>query len=138
MKSPRGVLLSFALAAIAWGSRAEPPASHPKESPLGQPILMPPLAPRHEQRMVDNASDLAKDLAEIVGFLEQGQSYFRAYKKGTHSAEENAAMVKFLETYERERSLAKKEADLLHTWVKTRSDLEPVEEKLEDQKKASR
>lgn len=130
MKSPRGLWLSLALAAIAWGSQAEPPAS--------KPVLMPPLPPRHEQRMVDNASDLAKDLAEIVAFLEQGQSYFRAYKKGTHTAEENAAMVKFLETYERERALAKQEADLLHSWVKTRSDLEPVEEKLEDKKKAPR
>jgi hypothetical protein len=98
------------------------------------PVLMPPSPPRHEQRMLDNASDLARDLAEIVAFLEAGQSYFRAYKKGTHTREENAAMVKFLETYEKEREIAKKEAELLHTWIKTRSDLEPVEDKLDDKR----
>lgn len=126
MKPPRSVIFSLALAAVASAAQneAQPPA----------PILMPPSPPRHEQRMVDTASDLARDLTEIVAFLEQGQSYFRAYKKGSHTAEENAAMVKFLETYERERDLAKKEADLLHAWVKTRSDLEPVEEKLEKKK----
>lgn len=100
------------------------------------PTLMPPPVPRHEQRMVDNASDLARDLAEIVLFLEQGQSYFRAFKKGTHSAEENAAMLRFLEAYERERDLAKKESALLNSWVQQKSDLEPVEEKLEDKRKS--
>lgn len=99
------------------------------------PTLMPPPVPRHEQRMVDNASDLSRDLAEIVFFLEQGQSYFRAFKKGTHSAEENAAMLRFLEAYERERELAKKESALLNSWVQSKSDLEPVEERLEDKKK---
>ncbi|MBI5200463.1 MAG: hypothetical protein HY925_02655, partial [Elusimicrobia bacterium] len=82
--------------------------------------------------------DLSRDLAEIVFFLEQGQSYFRAYKRGSHSAEENAAMLKFLEAYEREREIAKKESALLNSWVQTKSDLEPVEDKLEDKKKKDR
>lgn len=90
--------------------------------------LMPPSPPRHEQRMLDNAGDLARDLAEIVAFLEQGQSYFKAFKKGTHSAQENAALVRFLETYERERDIARREVEVLGEWVKKKSELEPREE----------
>ena len=93
------------------------------------PALMPPPGPQHQQRHLDTASALARDLAEIVAFLEQGQSYFKAYKKGTHSAGENAALLRFLEAYERERAIAQREADLLLQWVKQRSDLEPADEK---------
>ncbi|MBI4349260.1 MAG: hypothetical protein HY553_20650 [Elusimicrobia bacterium] len=100
------------------------------------PVLMPPPTPRHERRMVDSASDLARDLTEVVAFLEQGQSYFRAFKKGTHTKEENAAMLRFLEAYEKEREIAKKEASLLNAWVQTKSDLEPIEDKLEGKQKS--
>ena len=124
--SPTRPLLPLAFlvlpAALAFGDMA--------------PVLMPPPVPKHEQRMVDNASDLARDLSEIVAFLEQGQSYFRAFKKGTHSSEENAAMLRFLEAFEREREIARKEAALLNTWVQQKSELEPVEEKLDDKRKA--
>ncbi len=115
------LVLCLVPAAIAFGDSA--------------PTIMPPPVPKHEQRMVDNASDLARDLADIVFFLEQGQSYFRAFKRGTHSSEENAAMLKFLEAYEREREIAKKESALLNAWVQQKSDLEPVEEKLDEKKK---
>lgn len=100
-----------------------------------KPMLMPPSSPRHEQRMVDNASDLSRDLTDIVAFLEQGQSYFRAFKKGTHFPLENAAMLRFLEAYERERDLAKKESKLLNSWVQERSELEPPVDKAEEKSK---
>lgn len=121
---PAILVVATALLSVAGHSQTPTPA------PQAPRMLMPPSPPRHEQRMVDSASDLARDLTEVVAFLEQGQAYFRAYKKGSHTTEENAAMLRFLETYEQERELAKKEAKLLNSWVQERSDLEPVEDKL--------
>ena len=87
-------------------------------------VLMPPDPPRHEQRTLDTASDLARDFAQTVAYLEMGQSYFKAYKRTTHSKVENTAMLKFLETYERERDTARREHTVLTQWVRERSDLE--------------
>ena len=87
------------------------------------PLLMPPAPPAHSQRSMETAADVSKDLHETLAFLESGQSYYKAYAKGTHSSEENKAFVKFLQDYERELETAKKEFALLQTWFKSSSEL---------------
>ena len=80
-------------------------------------ILRPPEAPAHARRNLDTAAALAQDLAEVAAYLEAGQSYYRAFQRGTHTAEENNAFLKFLETYEKEHKAAKKEIEALRNWI---------------------
>ena len=121
-------LLAAALApALIWGLAAA-------ETDHG--VIMPPEVPRHEVRVLDTASDLARDLAETVAFLESGQSYFRAFKRSSHSKIENEAMLRFLQSYDRERETAKREQTVLAQWVRERSELETTQEKLDSKKKA--
>jgi hypothetical protein len=87
------------------------------------PALLPPAPPAHAQRVLESAADASKDLAETLAFLEAGQSYYKAYAKGSHTKQENAAFVKFLQDYERERDTARKEFDLLQAWFKSSSEL---------------
>lgn len=91
---------------------------------LGAGLIKPPAPPRHATRKLDSASELAFDLQQVVTYLEYGQAFYRAYGKGTHSVEENQRFLKFLETYEAELALAKKEADTLRKWVYERGSLE--------------
>ena len=79
--------------------------------------LRPPKAPAHARRRVETATELARDLAEVVTFLEQGQAYFRAFRKGTHTLEENEELVGFLKDYDKELEIARKEVDALRSWV---------------------
>lgn len=85
--------------------------------------LMPPKVPGHEKRQLESVTDLSKDLAETAAFIEKGQGYFRAYTKGTHNSAENQEFVKFLQDYETELANAKKEIEVLQTWLQTKSDL---------------
>ena len=87
-------------------------------------LFLPPAVPGHGRRTLDTATELARDFSDVVAYLEQGQSYFRAYQKGSHSAKENAEFLRFLEAYERERETLKKEVEALRRWVKEQSDLE--------------
>ncbi len=41
--------------------------------------IVPPEPPKHERRQLTTGSELAEDLADVVGYLEAGQAYFRAY-----------------------------------------------------------
>jgi hypothetical protein len=77
----------------------------------------PPAPPAHAQRNLDTAADLSRDLAETVAYLEAGLSYFRAFTKTTHNAAENKLFVKFLDDYERELNAARKEEQVLKTWL---------------------
>jgi hypothetical protein len=86
--------------------------------------LEPPKAPAHAQRDLNTAAVLVRDLHEVVVFLEQGKAYFRAYQKSNHTPEENAKFLRFLETHEKEREIAKKEAEALKRWVFEKSGLE--------------
>jgi hypothetical protein len=64
---------------------------------------------------------VARDLAASVEYFEAGQAYYRAYAKGTHSAEENAAFVKFLEDYEKEQLNARRTHAALGQWLERKS-----------------
>jgi hypothetical protein len=70
---------------------------------------------------LDGAGEVARDLAASVEYFEAGQAYYRAYAKGTHSAEENAAFVKFLEDYEKEQLNARRTHAALGQWLERKS-----------------
>jgi|GEM_PF-6158467 hypothetical protein len=105
-------------AAVAESTAA---VAAPSQAPVGS---VPPAPPAHARRELNTAAELALDLAEVTAYLEEGQAYFKAYQKGTHSAEENTLFLKFLQEYEREREIGRKEADTLKRWSDEKSDLE--------------
>lgn len=120
------------LAAVLWGavlaasaqSPSTPTASYvPPPEPETPRLLLPPPVPAHARKSLDSPAELARDFAEVVTFLEQGQAYFRAYQKGSHTPEENKLFLAFLESHEREQAVARKEADALRKWVLEQSDL---------------
>ncbi|MDE2290658.1 MAG: hypothetical protein KGL53_01140, partial [Elusimicrobia bacterium] len=84
----------------------------------------PPPTPAHAQRSLDSPTALARDLAEVVAFLDAGQTYFRAYQKGDHSVAENQKFLAFLQDYEREYAVAKKESAALRSWVVDKGSLD--------------
>lgn len=110
--------------ALSRAQDATMPSAVPPEAPA-QPVgLVPPTPPAHARRSLDSPSDLVKDFAEVVAYLDAGQAYFRAYQKGTHSVEDNKRFLAFLESYEREYAVAKKESLALRTWVMERGSLD--------------
>jgi hypothetical protein len=92
---------------------------------LAADAMTAPKAPEREKGELVTATAVALDLAKAVAFMEQGQAYYRAYAKGTHTAEENKAFVRFAEDYDRELTTVKKELEVLRTWVEKKSDLKP-------------
>lgn len=122
------LLLSLLLAAAHAADAPKPaepqaPAAPAPEKPAEEMRFAPPAPPKRDKPSLDSASELALDLARAVSFLESGQSYFRAYSKGTHTPAENKAFVRFLEDYERELAAVKKELDVLREWVEKKSGL---------------
>jgi hypothetical protein len=84
--------------------------------------LMPPARPVRAKNSLDSAVDVAKDLLLCAEYFESGQAYYRAYTKGgTHTAEENAAFVKFLEEYEQELAVSKRVHAALGAWLEKKS-----------------
>lgn len=84
-------------------------------------LIFPPKAPARAKNSLDSAGEVARDLAASVEYFEAGQAYYRAYAKGTHTAEENAAFVKFLEEYEKEQGIAKRTHAALGLWLEKKS-----------------
>lgn len=125
-------LTALAAAALAAGlalARAQAvPASSgsvvPPETPPPAPAL--PAPPAHARRSLDSPAELARDLAEVVAYLDAGQAYFKGYQKGTHAPEENKQFLAFLEAYEKEYGVAKKEAAALKKWVDEQGSLDAV------------
>lgn len=108
------VVSSAAVTAPAAASAA--PAANASVIPL-----MPPKVPARPKGTLDTAADVARDLAVRVEYFEHGQSYYRAYTKGSHSPEENKAFVQFLEDYENELGIAKRVHTLLGVWLEKKS-----------------
>jgi hypothetical protein len=84
-------------------------------------LLLPPKIPARPKGTLDTAGEVARDLAVRVEYFENGQSYYRAYTKGSHSPEENKAFVKFLEDYENELGIAKRTHAILGVWLDKKS-----------------
>ncbi|MEQ1918391.1 MAG: hypothetical protein ABL955_04270 [Elusimicrobiota bacterium] len=83
--------------------------------------LLPPKIPARPKGTLDSAGEVARDLAVRVEYFENGQSYYRAYTKGSHSPEENKAFVQFLEDYEAELGIAKRTHAILGIWLDKKS-----------------
>ncbi|MBI3288291.1 MAG: hypothetical protein HYZ74_02095 [Elusimicrobia bacterium] len=122
--------LALFLAVSGLSARAEDPATPevavstpsaatPAEKPRGP--LMPPPLPARPKSSLDSAGDVARDLAAAVEYFEAGQSYYRAFTKGSHTPEENKAFVQFLEDYEKELAIARKTHSLLGAWLERKS-----------------
>ena len=114
---------------------AETPAQEPAQAPAAESAAPPqesagrlraPIPPEHKRRNLTTIGELARDCIEVVNYLDQGQVYFRAYQKRPHTVEENAEFLRFLETYERELEVAKKEVDALRSWVRQKGSLDSV------------
>ena len=109
-------------AAPVVSTATEKPAPVPApvaEAKPGQ--LMPPKIPSRPKGTLDTAGEVARDLAVRVQYFEDGQSYYRAYTKGSHSPEENKAFLQFLEEYENELSIAKRVHSILGVWLEKKS-----------------
>ncbi|MBI5596079.1 MAG: hypothetical protein HY928_08335 [Elusimicrobia bacterium] len=129
MSRPTLVTLACALVlsaglALSRAQDADMPSAVPPEAPAQPAGLVSPAPPAHARRSLDSPSDLVKDFAEVVSYLDAGQAYFRAYQKGTHTVEDNKRFLAFLEAYEREYAVAKKESLALRTWVMERGSLD--------------
>ena len=83
--------------------------------------MFPPKVPARPKGTLDTAADVARDLALRVEYFENGQSYYRAYTKGSHTADENKAFVQFLEEYENELAIARRVHALLGVWLEKKS-----------------
>lgn len=114
--------------AKAEAPKAEAPKTEaPKvETPKAEekPALTPPAIPERAKEL-NSASQVALDLAKTISYLEQAQVYYKAYAKGTHTAAENKAFVRFAEDYDAEVSNAKRELEVLRTWLEKKADLKP-------------
>jgi len=123
MRLPVALLFGAVLAASAQLTPMPVPSAVPPAEPELSRVLTPPAVPAHARKNLDSPAELARDFAEVVTFLEQGQAYFRAYQKGSHTPEENKLFLAFLESHEREQAVARKEADALRKWVLEQSSL---------------
>lgn len=105
--------------AVAVSTAAAPvPAA---DAPAEPRRLFPPKAPARAKNSLDGAGEVARDLAASVEYFEAGQSFYRAYAKGTHTPEENAAFVTFLEEYEKEQATARRTHAALGQWLERKS-----------------
>jgi hypothetical protein len=84
-------------------------------------VLFPPAVPARPKGTLDTASEVARDLAVRVQYFEDGQSYYRAYTKSSHTPEENKAFVKFLEEYYTELGIAKRVHSILGGWLEKKT-----------------
>ncbi|MCM2303767.1 MAG: hypothetical protein NDJ72_03645 [Elusimicrobia bacterium] len=85
--------------------------------------LLPPKIPARPKGTLDTAGEVARDLAVRVEYFENGQAYYRAYTKGSHTPEENKAFVQFLEDYENELGIAKRTHAILGVWLEKKSSI---------------
>lgn len=141
-KSSRAAFAAVLAAGILGGGVAirpslsqTPEQEAPAQTPAAEPVpalqeavgrLRAPLPPEHKRRNLTTISELARDCIEVVIYLDQGQAYFRAYQKRPHTVAENAEFLSFLETYERELEVARKEVEALRTWVRQKGSLDSV------------
>ncbi len=100
-----------------------PPTSSATAENVSVTALLPPKVPERPKGTLDTAGEVARDLAARVQYFEDGQAYYRAYTKGSHTPEENKAFVKFLEDYENELGIAKRTHAILGVWLEKKSSI---------------
>ena len=103
---------------------APPPSAGPAPVEAVKPApLLPPKVPARPKGTLDTAGEVARDLAIRVEYFENGQAYYRAYTKGTHTPEENKAFLGFLESYDAELGIAKRTHAILGLWLEKKSSI---------------
>lgn len=107
--------------AVVEAAPAPKPEAKPEPKPEPKALLLPPKVPARPKGTLDTAGEVARDLAVRVQYFEDGQSYYRAYTKGSHTPEENKAFVQFLEDYENELGIAKRVHTILGVWLDKKS-----------------
>ena len=106
------------------GSTPAPAAvESPKPVEAKPAPLLPPKIPARPKGTLATAGEVARDLAVRVEYFENGQAYYRAYTKGSHTPEENKAFVRFLEDYENELGIAKRTHAILGVWLEKKSSI---------------
>jgi hypothetical protein len=113
-----GTAVAVSSPAVVAAPKAAEPAKAVEEKPAP---LLPPRIPARPKGTLDTAGEVARDLAVRVEYFENGQAYYRAYTKGSHTPEENKAFVKFLEDYENELGIAKRTHAILGVWLDKKS-----------------
>jgi hypothetical protein len=116
------LLFLMPLMSSAHAAEAVAPAVAMSTSAAPAP-LFPPKPPARAKTSLDSAVDVARDLAAAVEYFEAGQSYYRAYTKGSHTPEENKAFIQFLQDYEKEREIARKTHAILGSWIEKKSSI---------------
>ena len=116
------LLLISPLARAAEPAVAAPAASVSVIEKKPAPLL-PPKVPARPKGTLDTAGEVARDLAARVEYFGNGQAYYRAYTKGSHTPEENKAFVQFLEDYENELGIAKRTYAILGVWLDKKSSI---------------
>ena len=101
------------------------PVQIPNPADTKSPVLLPPKVPERPKATLETAGEVSRDLAVRMEYLENGQSYYRAYTKGSHTTEENKAFVEFLADYENELSIAKRTYAILGLWLEKKAALKP-------------
>jgi hypothetical protein len=117
------LLLTAPFAAAADSVAVSTPAASAPAAETKPAPLLPPKVPARPKGTLDSAGEVARDLAARVEYFENGQSYYRAYTKGSHTPEENKAFVKFLEDYESELGIAKRTHEILGIWLEKKSSI---------------
>lgn len=112
--------LPGAVVAVSTPAVAAVPVAVPETKPAP---LLPPKVPARPKGTLDTAGEVARDLAARVEYFENGQAYYRAYTKGSHTPEENKAFVQFLEDYESELGIAKRTHAILGVWLEKKSSI---------------
>jgi hypothetical protein len=115
------LLILLALSASSQEVSTAPAAVPVAAVEAKKPVIVPPKAPVRAKNSLDSAGEVARDLAAAVEYFEAGQSFYRAFVKGTHTAEENAAFVRFLEEYEKEQQTARRTHAALGAWLEKKS-----------------
>ncbi len=87
--------------------------------------LIPPDPPTNAKKPLETASAVAADVAARLVYLEQGQTYYKAFTKDSHTTAQNKMFVKFAEDYDHELTVTKQELAILQQWIEKKSELKP-------------
>ena len=87
--------------------------------------LEPPKPPENGKKALESASAVAVDVSARMAYLEQGQTYYKAFTHGSHTTAQNKDFVRFAEDYDRELQTVKQEVEILRVWIDKKSELKP-------------
>ena len=113
------ITIAFLLLTTSFARAVEPPVA--VSTAAASALLLPPKIPTRPKATLVTAGEVGRDLTARLEYFEDGQAYYRAYTKGSHTPEENKAFVQFLEDYENELGIAKRTYAILGAWLEKKS-----------------